>query len=159
MKYISFSNLCFLQEAIMFFHHVPDLLNFSQICLDSRGDCFAGLSGNMAESKWKVLSSVQCHCAGLVSLVTWQNPSASCCPVFSATVLVRYHCAGLVSLVTWRNPSRSCCPVFSATVLVWSLWQHGRIKVEAVVQCLVPLCWSGLSGNMAESEWKLLSSV
>ena len=113
----------------MFFHHVPDLLNFSQICLDSRGDCFAGLSGNMAESKWKVLSSVQCHCAGLVSLVTWQNPSAS------------------------------CCPVFSATVLIWSLWQHGRIKVEAVVQCIVPLCWSGLSGNMAESEWKLLSSV
>ena len=52
------------------------------------------------------------------------------------------------SLATWRNPSGSCCPVFSDNVLVlvgfyWSLWQHSRIQVEAVVHCLVSLFWSG----------------
>ena len=31
--------------------------------------------------------------------------------------------------------------------------------MEAVVQCLMPLCWSCLSGNMVKSEWKLLPSV
>lgn len=47
-----------LQEAFAVFSHVPNLLNLWQILLDSRGDCFTGLSSNMVACKWQLLFSV-----------------------------------------------------------------------------------------------------